>query len=230
MKILYLSCPAKIDVIPALKKNLAKLKGYSKIALLTTAQFLPQLKNIKKLLKENNLEILIGKPKHTAIAKGQILGCDISAGLAVEKESDCFLYIGTGEFHPLGLALYTNKPILILNPYTQILTEISLEEKNKILKQKILKLAKLKEAKNIGILASIKPGQYELQEKIIPLKEKLEKQNKKVYLFVADNIADIELQNFMFIDLWINTACPRLIEDHFSKPIINAIMLKSENL
>jgi diphthamide biosynthesis enzyme Dph1/Dph2-like protein len=59
----------------------------------------------------------------------------------------------------------------------------------------------------IGIIVSLKPGQnnFYLVEK---LKKKLEKLGKKVFVFLFDNIENLE--DFNFIELWINTACPRI--------------------
>ena len=59
-------------------------------------------------------------------------------------------------------------------------------------------------------------------------KEKLEKDGKKVFLFVGDLITDTELRNFSHIQAWVNTACPRLMDDDFEKPIINAADLLNE--
>jgi len=75
-------------------------------------------------------------------------------------------------------------------------------------KRKIIEKGYLIEYYNkIGIIVSLKPGQnnFYLAHK---LKEKLEKLNKKVYLFLFDNVENLE--DFNFIELWINTACPRI--------------------
>ncbi|MEO2154873.1 MAG: diphthamide synthesis protein [Nanoarchaeota archaeon] len=60
---------------------------------------------------------------------------------------------------------------------------------------------------NIGIIISLKPGQNNLYlaEK---LKKILEKKGKNIYLFLFDNVENLE--DFNFIELWINTACPRI--------------------
>ena len=46
-------------------------------------------------------------------------------------------------------------------------------------------------------------------------KSKLEKKypDKKFYTFVAETIDYAQLDNFNFIEAWINTACPRIEED-----------------
>ena len=65
-------------------------------------------------------------------------------------------------------------------------------------------------SKNIGILVSIKPGQYNLK-KAFALKKKL--RDKKCYIFLSDNIGAEQLENFPFIECWVNTACPRIADN-----------------
>ena len=78
-------------------------------------------------------------------------------------------------------------------------------------------------AKKIGILVTIKPGQQYLNH-AIKLKEKIESQGKKAFIFVDDIIDLKQLENYPFIETWVNTACPRIGSDdiiNFSQAIIN---------
>ena len=52
-------------------------------------------------------------------------------------------------------------------------------------------------------------------QKALELKKKLKE--KKCYIFVSDMINENELENFPFIQAWVNTACPRIV----SKKIVN---------
>jgi diphthamide biosynthesis enzyme Dph1/Dph2-like protein len=81
-------------------------------------------------------------------------------------------------------------------------------------KQKLKgKLLKYLNAKNIGVLISTKPGQFYLN-----LAKKLKKEN--IYFFV-DNTFDFKhLEDYNFIDAWVNTACPRIGQDD-ELPVIN---------
>ena len=85
---------------------------------------------------------------------------------------------------------------------------------------------KLISSKNIGILLSTKIGQsnsmiaYSLKDRIIK-----KWPDKKVFIFYCSDVNFLELENFNFIDIYINTACPRLAADDSSrspKSIINA--------
>jgi 2-(3-amino-3-carboxypropyl)histidine synthase len=114
----------------------------------------------------------------------------------------------------------TSRPIYVYNPFTENLKLLSEVEKQKLWKRKVLQLAKFKDAKTIGILVSMKPGQFCATAENI--KKSLEKQGKKVYLFACDSITNAELMNFPHIEAWVNTACPRIAEDEFSRPLVNA--------
>ncbi len=226
MKVLFVQAKADKDISEALSKNIKHIPE-NKIGLISTVQFTAQLENIKKTLEDNNKIAVIGKPSGSAVLEGQILGCDVSSATNVMNEVDCFLYIGTGNFHPFGLLARTEKPIYVLDPFTEKLREITKEEKQKLWKKQILRLEQFKACRTIGMLISTKLGQCELQSNPEELKEKLEKQGKKVYLFICDNITNSELLNFPRIEGWINTACPRLADDVFDKPFVNACELES---
>ncbi len=224
MKVLFVEARAKKSIVEAAERNLKAIKE-KRIGLISTIQFANQLANVKRYLKSEGKITVIGKPSGTAVIDGQILGCDVSAATSIENKVDCFLYIGTGNFHPFGLLARTEKSIYILDPFTEKLREIPKEEKQKLVKKQILRLEQFKDCKTIGILVSTKPGQYQLQANPKEIRKKLEKQGKKVYVFICDNITDAELQNFPRIEAWVNTACPRLADDIFSKPFVNAIDL-----
>ncbi len=224
MKVLFVEAKAKKDVVRVISKSLKSIPE-KKIGLISTVQFANQLGKVKKTLEANNKVAIIGKPSGTAVKQGQILGCDVSAATSIENKVDCFLYIGTGNFHPFGLLAKSDKPIYVLDPFTEKLREIPKEEKQKLVKKQILRLAQFKDCKTIGILVSTKPGQYQLQANPKEVKKKLEKQGKRVYIFIGDSITDSELQNYLNIDGWVNTACPRLADDVFDKPFVNACEL-----
>lgn len=227
MRSVYVELKDRVDLVPCLKNSLNALRDFKRIGLLTTIQHVHGLKSAQVFLEENGKQVLLAKSdKKTgqgikAKYEGQVLGCDVSAAKSLEKDVDAFLYIGTGQFHPLGIAVETSKPVFALNPDTGKILQVPESERKKFLARRAARLSKLKDARAIGILVSTKPGQYNLQlaEKI---KEKLEKEGKRAEIFMTDNITANEMLNFSEVELWINTACPRLIDDEFPKTVINA--------
>ena len=81
----------------------------------------------------------------------QLLGDDPSIGH--------YLFLGSGDFHPIGLVLHTGKPLAMLDPYTGGATEMSLERVERILRQRFGLINSVDEANSFGILIGEKPGQ-----------------------------------------------------------------------
>ena len=221
VKIIYLA--SKYDKKILLSEsvlNSFKKEGVKRIGLFASVQFI-ELEDVKKQLEEAGIEIVN--------EENQILGCDfyfLNKSLFFE-DCDSILYIGDGLFHPKVLLWsqlgYKMKKVLCFNPKTGTIIEKGFEDiKKDILKLKS-NLMKFIGSKSIGIFVSIKKGQINL-ENSLKLKNKLEKEGKKVYVFI-DSFFNFDLiENFNFIDFWINSACPRIGFDdmkNLSKPLIN---------
>nr|NIO45164.1 diphthamide biosynthesis enzyme Dph2 [Candidatus Aenigmarchaeota archaeon] len=213
----YIELREDYDPISVLEKDLDKLKE-EKIGLISTLQFLDSLEKAKKFLENNGKIVKIGKGR---LYQGQILGCDVLSAKIIEKEVEAFLYIGSGKFHPLGIALKTEKPVYVLDVEKSEITDLK-ELKEKFLKQKYAAIALAKDAKKFGILVSVKLGQLNL-ELAKEIKKKLEDKEKKAYILVFNEIKPEKLEG-LELDCYINTACPRIaIENRtlFKKPILN---------
>lgn len=215
----YVELREDYDPIPVLKNNSIKEK---KIGLVSTLQFLDSLEKSRKYLEEKGKTVKIGKGKFDA---GQILGCDVSAAKSIEKEVEAFLYIGSGNFHPLGLAMQTEKPVYFLDTEKNELTKVN---KEKFLKQRYVAVALAKDANRFGILVSVKPGQMNL-ELAKKIKKELEEKGKKAYILIFNEIKPEKLIG-LELDCYINTACPRIAIDNrtdFKKPVLNPDEMES---
>ena len=190
------------------KKTIDKLP--EKIGLATTTQFVNQIEDIKKQLESQGKKVFLGKS--TQIYPGQLLGCDVRSEINGERDADAFLYIGDGLFHPLGVAYNTGKNVHGYDPIGRKYSLITQKDVEKFKKRKKGAYIKFLSAENIGILVSTKIGQNNFK-KAMQLKERLEKEGKKAYIFVQDTMDLSQMENFPFIDSWVNTACPRLEDD-----------------
>lgn len=193
MKILHIPAKALVDIrLP--DKELKKLP--KKIGLVTTVQHLHKLSDVQNQLPDS-------------ILGGQILGCDVKSAEKIGAKVDAFLFIGSGVFHPLAVAVKTKKPVFCWNPFVREMKIIDKKEIEMHEKRKKAALTKFLSSDRIGILICTKPGQYHL-EKALKLKEK---NDKEYYLFQFDTLNLSDLENFNFIQCWVNTACPRISED-----------------
>ena len=218
----------EISVTPVLKKYIQTKKPKT-IALFASVQF-ANLDNFRKELEKMKLKILTTKAKRTAKPL-QILGCDSYADSFEEnilEKSDMILYVGDGLFHPKALLLAQAhakkiKPVVLFDPIAGSVKEINYSDIEKQLNRTKANIRKFMNADSVGILVTIKPGQqYFTWAK--QLKEKLQREGKRAYIFI-DNTFDMHsLENYPFIQCWVNTACPRIGSDdivNISQPMIN---------
>lgn len=178
-----------------------------------TIQLKDQIPDIKKQLEAVGKKVTLFRGVHDT-EQGQILGCDIFPS---GKKVDAYLYVGDGLFHPTAL-LYGNKqPVFYYNPFTEKLVKLTQKDLQKVFNRRKASLSHFYAADNVGVLVSTKPGQNNLAG-ALELKKRL--MDKKVFIFLDNTVSIGQLENFPFIDCWVNTACPRMIEDT-TKPMIN---------
>lgn len=192
------------------KPVIETLKHYKQIALFTTVQFIDNLTNIKKQLEKAKTKVTLLKAAHCKYA-GQLLGCSIKC---FKEDVDAFLFIGDGMFHPLALKLSNDKPVFAFNPFTKKLAEITENETKQIKQQQKAALVKFYSSKEIGILISTKPGQFEIK-KAMEVKKKFPE--KTFYFFIFDTLDFSQLENFPFVECFVNTACRRISYDEAEK-------------
>lgn len=219
LPVIYEPYEIDFDAVPLLKKHIKNLEQYKKISLLTTIQFEKCLEPAKEFLEKNGKDVLFSKQVRNKKV-GLLLGCDWSAALPLRDRVDCFLYIGSGIFHPLGLARMTDTPVLWLDFETGALEDMT-KEKQRLEKIKAFHIGQAQDAINFGILVSVKEGQFFLK-RAEQLKNELEKKGKKVWILISDEISPSKLAG-MKLDVLVNCACPRIDEDFslFKKPILN---------
>ena len=205
MKKIFIQAKSKENIMPVVKKAVKLLP--SNIGLVTTIQHKHLLDKAKDFLVKEGFNVFIG---------GNVLGCNASSAVKIKYKVDAFLYIGSGEFHPIEVALETDKKVIVANPLSGKVNELDDSAVKKIKQRKKGGLLKFYSSKNIGILITTKPGQNNIN-KAWELENKFK--DKKFYFFIGDTLDLSQMENFPFVEAWINTACPRMMED--KKGIVN---------
>ncbi len=191
-----------------------------RVGLLTTTQFRSWLPQIQRHLEKAGHEVRVGEPDKRVAYAGQLLGCDYHTAEVVVEDVDGYLYVGTGEFHPLGVAFLTDKPIVIADPERGSARTLA-DLKDRILRQRFAAIARAKDAKTFGIIVSKKIGQVRM-ELAGELKALAEKHGLQANIFLLDLVSPDFLEGYR-VDAWVNTACPRIaIEDtlQYKKPFL----------
>lgn len=194
------------------------LKGKT-ISLITDSQHLHQIEHVKKILETGGIKVKIGKGKGQ-LNDGQVFGCEFYPASETKDVVDANVFLGQSNFHAAGIALSTNKPTYVLDPYFNEIREIT-EFANKLQRKATLAIYKASEAKTFGIIVGLKEGQLS-KLTALKFKRELEKEGKEVQLFALTNITNERLQNIKGIDAFIQVACPRISTDNqFDKPLLS---------
>jgi len=196
-----------VDPIPILKKEIRKLKQFKRIGLITSVQFVKATEKVKDYLKDVGKEVYIHK---SLKYPGQILGCNVDAAKKIEDKIDCFLYVGAGKFHPIGVAVNTKKPVFSLDFEKKKLYSLETERK-KWLRKRAWYDSKLEDAIKVGIIVCWKKGQERMNE-VRKLKKELENKGKEVSILAFDNFKEEKIEGLKF-DVLVNLACPRLDDE-----------------
>lgn len=212
--VVFMEARSRIDVVPAVKAALPLLKE-RRIGLVTTVQHVHKLKEVVEFLKENGKEAVVGKGGPRVRYPGQVLGCNFSAARVDCEE---YLYVGSGFFHPLGVAIATGKRVIAADPFLNQAVEISPE---KFLRKRSGYISKAMGAKVFGIVVSTKSGQYRMKL-AQRLKDTANRHGIEAYIILMDLVMPEQLLAFK-VDAYVNTACPRITFDdaeRFHVPVL----------
>jgi len=208
-KVYFIETRSNASISEVVEKAIPELRG-QKIGLITTVQHVHKLEDACRILEADGKECVIGTGDSKIAYPGQVLGCNFSA--ARSEECDEYLYIGSGEFHPLGVSLSTGKRVLVADPFVNEIREV---DPSRILKQRSVVIAKSLDANVFGIVVSSKPGQERL-ELAGRLKDIALKNGKQAHILSMDLVTPDQLLQFK-VDAFVNTACPRLAIDEVGR-------------
>ncbi|NYT00325.1 MAG: diphthamide biosynthesis enzyme Dph2 [Methanocellales archaeon] len=202
--VIFIEVRSYANIISVLEHAIKMSRG-SRIGLVSNTQHVHKLDDAREYLLQHGKDCFIGKGDSRVKYDGQILGCNFSAA---RVDADEFIYIGSGNFHPLGVALATSKRVIIADPISNEVREIDSET---YLRQRYAIIAKALHAKTFGIIVSTKSAQTRM-ELAMKLKEKAFRNGLETHLISMDEITPDKLSLFK-LDAFVNTACPRITID-----------------
>ncbi len=195
-----------------------------KLGLVGSIQHLHLLPQFKERLEDAGFTITIPVGGDRLTFPGQVLGCNYSGD---DPSIGHYLFLGSGDFHPIGLVLHTGKPLAMLDPYTGDASEMGRDQIESILRQRFGQIMAVDGAQRFGILIGEKPGQMR-RTLALRLKRLLEDHGLKGYLLALEHVGP-ELIDFYPVDAFVNTACPRIAIDdsaRYAKPLLTAFELE----
>ena len=196
----------------------------TKLGLVGSIQHLHLLPTFKEHFENAGFDVTIPVGGARLSFPGQVLGCNYSGD---DPTVGHYVFLGSGDFHPIGLVLHTGKPLAMLDPYSGDAKEMGRERIERILRQRSGLIMSSMDKERFGILIGAKPGQMR-RNLALRLKRKLEKHGKKGFLLSMEHVGP-ELIDFYPVDVFVNTACPRIAIDDavkYAKPMITPYELE----
>jgi 2-(3-amino-3-carboxypropyl)histidine synthase len=222
--VFFVEVYADVDPLPLMEEALGRLG--EKVGLITTVQHIKLLPIIKQWLEENGKIVMIDEGDDRVAHPGQVLGCNVTPASSLAAKVDNFLYIGSGDFHPLAVSIETSKPVIVVDPLNREVRDVR-DLTDRVLRQRHGAIVLGSEAKTFAILICTKPGQMRLAV-ARSLREKLQSKGRNGFLVAMDRF-DPDSLIALKVDAYVSTACPRLaIDDYlrYKKPILTPVELE----
>ncbi|MDY3956332.1 MAG: diphthamide biosynthesis enzyme Dph2 [Methanosphaera sp.] len=216
--VMYIEASSSADIKAPLLDALSKIEDpdVKCVGVITTTQHIHNLDDMIQIIKDEGYDVKTSPGVTTA--KGQVLGCNFTS--IKNLDVDVIIYVGSGDFHALGVKLFTKKPVIVADPFKGSARDIE-EFYDRILRVRFARITKAKDAKSFGIIISSKKGQLRF-DLALKLKKIIKEHGFDAQILNMDYISPDRLLPFN-LDAYVMTACPRIaIDDNamYKKPIL----------
>lgn len=200
--------------------HLINEKRLEPIGVITISNHKSYLEQAISKFKEMGIDARKGEAEG-ALFDGQVFGCNFHSARKIRDDVNAFFFLGQSRFHAIGVYLATRKPTFMLDPFFNEVVDVK-SEGDLFEKKAILSIYKAKDAKTFGIITSLKEGQY-FKNQAYEIKSELEGLGRDVVMFSLREITSERLQAVRNIEVFIETACPRIAMDNenFDRPILS---------
>ncbi|MCI4348674.1 MAG: diphthamide biosynthesis enzyme Dph2 [Thermoplasmata archaeon] len=186
-----------------------------RLGVVASVQHLDLVEPLTKALAARGIELRTGAGDHRLAHAAQALGCNYTSAQSLGAWAEAFLFLGTGRFHPLGLALAVDRPVWALDPLRNELEPPV--DRAGLIRGRLLMVARALDARRFGILVSTFEGQNR-SGMAASLAERARRRGREAEILVAGRLDPRDLEGRQF-DAYVNTACPRIaLDDAASYP------------
>ncbi|HTT16087.1 MAG TPA: diphthamide biosynthesis enzyme Dph2 [Thermoplasmata archaeon] len=190
-----------------------------RLGLVASVQHLDLLPPLAATLGRAGFEVRLGRGDRRLAYLGQALGCNYTGAEEVEGSVEGFLFVGTGRFHPLGLALAVDRPVWSVDP-RQGTFEPPVDRATMIARRQLL-VASVRDAQRWGILVSTFAGQNR-SPTALALQARARAHGRTAEILLAQRIDPADLLG-RDVEAFVCTACPRIALDdsaNYPKPVL----------
>ena len=190
-----------------------------RLGLVASVQHLDLVEPFRNALRELGIELRIGPGDRRLSYPAQALGCNYTTAESVSKDVEGFLFLGTGAFHPRGLALAVDRPVWTIDPLQGTLEPPI--DRARLVRDRQLLVARTYDAKRWGILVSSFVGQ-DRSPMALALQARARSHGREAEILVFTRLDPNDLVG-RDLDAFVNTACPRIALDdaeNYPKPML----------
>ena len=189
------------------------------LGLVASIQHLDLVPRFVAALSRHGIAAITAPGDRRLMYPAQALGCNYTTAESVASQVDAFLFLGTGRFHPLGLAFAVDRPVYALDPLRGEL-EAPID-RGSIIRRRQLLVASCRDARRWGLLVSNFVGQ-DRSAMARALQAKAAAHGREAELLVFGRLDPNDLIG-RDLDAYVCTACPRIAlddSDLFPKPVL----------
>lgn len=190
-----------------------------RLGLVASVQHLDLVAPLTAALSARGYAVRIGQGDRRLAYAAQALGCNYTGAEATRHDVDAFLFLGSGRFHPIGLALAVDRPVWSIDPFRGVL-EAPIDRAALVRGRQLL-VASVRGARHWGVLVSTFVGQQRMPT-ALALQERARARGLEAEILLADRIDPRDLEGRSF-DAYVSTACPRIAIDdgpHYPRPVL----------
>jgi 2-(3-amino-3-carboxypropyl)histidine synthase len=190
-----------------------------RLGLVASVQHLGLLDPLGEALRGRGFEPHVGQGDRRLAYAGQALGCNYTGAEEVEGDVDGFLFVGTGQFHPIGLAFAVGKPVWSVDPLRGELDGPI--DRGSLVQRRQLLVASVRDARRWGILVSTFAGQNR-SPTALALQGRARAHGREAEILLAQRLDPADLLG-RDVDAFVCTACPRIALDdsaNYPKPVL----------
>ncbi|MGD0587820.1 MAG: diphthamide biosynthesis enzyme Dph2 [Thermoplasmata archaeon] len=205
--------------VERLAKIVAEAKLPKRLGLVASIQHLDLVEPLRAALGRHGFEVRVGSGDRRLAYPAQALGCNYTGAEAIASQVDAFLFLGTGQFHPIGLAFAVDRPVHALDPLQGELEPPI--DRGALIRKRQLVVAGVRDARRWGILVSTFAGQNR-SPTALALQERARARGRDAEILLFDRLDGRDLEGRAF-DAYVNTACPRIALDdssNYPRPIL----------
>ncbi len=216
--VLYVESRSDASVDPVAMGLLDPLP--ERVGLLATVQYLGLIPAVREMLEASGRKVFVGRGDRRICHPGQVLGCNCTAAESISEDVDAFLFIGEGDFHPLAAAFGMRKPVLVLNPVTGEVRDMS-ETRDRTLRKRFAAIQRASGASSFMVIQCSKVGQNRSVEadRMVRL---LREHGKAAFKVIMEEVTPASLMAYR-VDAFVCTACPRIAMDdsaRYDRPML----------